>query len=68
MVHVPARDTEFELMLEWQVGVLPVTVEEISLQQGPALLLAGPIVFRFIFVVSIIEFVKTFKRPDDTRS
>ena len=33
--------------------LLPVTVEEISLQQGPTLLLAGPIVFRFIFVVSV---------------
>ena len=48
--------------------LLPVTVEQISLQQGSTLLLAGPIVFRFIFVVSITEFVNTFHRPDDTRS
>ena len=33
--------------------MLPVTVEEISLQQRPTLLLAGPIVFRLIFVVSV---------------
>ena len=40
--------------------LLPVTVEQISLQQGSTLLLAGPIVFRFIFVVSIAKFVKIF--------
>ena len=33
--------------------LLPVTVEQISLQQGSTLLLAGPIVFRLVLVVSV---------------
>ena len=42
--------------------LLPVTVEQISLQQGTTLLLAGPIVLRLIFVVSRTErLVGTFK-------
>ena len=48
-------DTEVSTTGEEGGILLPVTVEQISLQQGSTLLLAGPIVFRLIFVVSRTE-------------
>ena len=58
---------ETQSVITWEEGgsVLPVTVEQISLEQGPALLLTGPIVLGLLFVISTARLVSTFQsRPD----